>query len=73
MELVPGNPPLPPENLIHLFFQGFDGLPIVGYQWFGYILGYSETAFYIGVIGVVLAVTATVVKWISEWSWLSES
>ena len=62
-EQVPGNPPLPPENLTHLFFQGFDGLPIAGNHWFGYILGYSETAFYIGVIGVVLAVAAAVVKW----------
>lgn len=55
-ELIAGNPPLPLHNLIHLAFQGFDGLPIAGNHWFGYVEGYSETAAYVGVIALVLAV-----------------
>ncbi len=54
-ELISGNPPLPVHNLIHLAFQGFDGLPIAGNTWFGYVEGYSETAAYVGVIVLVLA------------------
>jgi hypothetical protein len=61
-ELLPGNPPLPPHNLIHLLFQGYDGLPIAGNHWFGYVLGYSETAAYVGIIAVVLAIIAVVIK-----------
>jgi hypothetical protein len=54
-ELISGNPPLPLHNLIHLAFQGFDGLPVAGNSWFGYVEGYSETAAYVGVITLVLA------------------
>ena len=61
-ELLPGNPPLPPHNLLHLIFQGFDGLPIAGSRWFGYTLGYSETAAYVGVIALVLAVTGVAMR-----------
>ena len=61
-EIVPGNPPLPFHNVTHLFFQAFDGLPIAGSRWFGYVGGYSETAAYIGVIVVVLAVAAVGVR-----------
>jgi len=61
-ELLPGNPPLPPHNLIHIVFQGYDGLPIVGNRWFGYTLGYSETAAYVGIVVVVLAITAVAVR-----------
>jgi hypothetical protein len=61
-EILKGNPALPLHNLIHVIFQGFDGLPIAGSHWFGYIGGYSETAAYVGVIAVVLAVTAVAVR-----------
>ena len=57
-ELVKGNPPLPVHNLLHLALQGYDGLPIAGNHWFGYVGGYSETAAYIGVIPLVLVVLA---------------
>jgi hypothetical protein len=61
-EILKGNPALPLHNLVHVLFQGFDGLPIAGSHWFGYIGGYSETAAYVGVIAVVLAVTAVAVR-----------
>jgi hypothetical protein len=61
-ELLKGNPALPLHNLVHVVFQGFDGLPIAGNHWFGYIGGYSETAAYVGVITLVLAVTAVAVR-----------
>ena len=61
-ELIVGNPPLPVHNLVHLLFQGFDGLPISGNHWFGYPNGYSETAAYVGVIVMVLAVAAVGVR-----------
>ena len=57
-ELIVGNPPLPVHNLVHLLFQGFDGLPVAGNHWFGYPNGYSETAAYVGIIAMVLAVVA---------------
>ena len=60
-EILKGNPALPLHNLIHLVFQGFDGLPIAGSHWFGYVGGYSETAAYVGVIALVLAVMAVAV------------
>jgi hypothetical protein len=60
-ELVSGNPPLPLHNLIHVIFQGFDGLPIAGNRWFGYSLGFDETAVYVGVVALVLAVLAVAV------------
>jgi Bacterial membrane protein YfhO len=61
-ELVPGNPALPAHNLTHFIFQGFDGLPVAGSHWFGYAGGYSETAAYVGVIALVLAVMAVGVR-----------
>ena len=61
-ELINGNPPLPVHNLVHLLFQGFDGLPVAGNHWFGYPNGYSETAAYVGIIAVVLAVVAVGVR-----------
>ena len=61
-ELIRGNPPLPLHNLIHLAFQGFDGLPIAGSTWFGYVEGYSETAAYVGVIVLVLAVLGAALR-----------
>jgi hypothetical protein len=61
-EILKGNPALPLHNLVHVIFQGFDGLPVAGSHWFGYIGGYSETAAYVGVIAVVLAVMAVAVR-----------
>ena len=61
-EILKGNPALPLDNLVHVIFQGFDGLPLAGSHWFGYIGGYSETAAYVGVIALVLAVTAAAVR-----------
>jgi len=61
-EILQGNPALPLPNLVHIIFQGFDGLPLSSSHWFGYIGGYSETAAYVGVIAVVLAVTAVGVR-----------
>jgi len=62
-ELVKGNPPLPAHNLLHLLFQGYDGLPVVGNHWFGYVGGYSETAAYLGVIPLVLVIVALALRW----------
>jgi hypothetical protein len=61
-ELIQGNPPLPAHNLVHVLLQGFDGLPVAGSRWFGYVGGYSETAAYVGVVAVALAVTALAVR-----------
>ncbi len=61
-EILKGNPALPFHNVLHLLFQGFDGLPLAGSHWFGYIGGYSETAAYVGVIALVLAVTGLAVR-----------
>jgi hypothetical protein len=61
-EILQGNPPLPAHNLVHFIFQGFDGLPTAGSHWFGYIGGYSETAAYVGVIALVMAVTGLAVR-----------
>jgi hypothetical protein len=62
-ELVKGNPPLPAHNLLHILFQGYDGLPVSGSHWFGYVGGYSETAAYVGVIPLVLVVVAIALCW----------
>jgi hypothetical protein len=48
---------LAPHDLGHVLFQGFDGLPVAGSRWFGNSI-YPETAAYIGVIALALAVTA---------------
>ena len=61
-EILKGNPALPLHNLVHVLTQGFDGLPTSGSHWFGYIGGYSETAAYVGVIAVVLAVMGVAVR-----------
>jgi len=51
---------LPPHDLVHLFFQGFDGLPVAGNTWFGNSI-YPETAAYLGVValGLVVVVLGT--------------
>ncbi len=53
---------LPLGNALHLLFQGFDGLPLKNSQWFGFS-NYVETAMYVGVIAVVLAVMAVAFAW----------
>ena len=45
-----------------LLAQGFYGLPIAGSTWFGQV-NYYETAAYVGVAAIVLALTAAVVHW----------
>jgi hypothetical protein len=52
---------LPPHDLGHLLFSGFDGLPVAGNTWFGNSI-YPETAAYIGVIAVALAVVAVATR-----------
>ena len=39
---------LPPKELLHLIFQGFDGLPLSDSQWFG-LSAYEATCAYVGV------------------------
>ena len=53
---------LPPKELFHLIFQGFDGLPVLHSQWFG-LSAYAATSAYLGVIVLVLAATALVLRW----------
>jgi hypothetical protein len=53
---------LPFGDFLHLIFQGFDGLPLRNSDWFGFS-NYAETAMYVGVIAVVLAILAVAVHW----------
>lgn len=53
---------LPPKDLFHLIFQGFDGLPVLHSQWFGLSV-YPATSAYVGPIVLVLAGTALVLRW----------
>jgi hypothetical protein len=53
---------LPPSDLTHLVFQGFDGLPVAGGHWFGPLNGYVESAAYVGVIALVLTGVALVLR-----------
>jgi hypothetical protein len=52
---------LPPHDLVHVVFGSFDGIPVAGSQWFGPSI-YPESAAYVGVIAVVLAITAVAVR-----------
>jgi len=54
-------PPLPVHDLVHLITQSFDGLPLAGSHWFGDSF-YAETAAYVGVITLVLAVVGLAVR-----------
>lgn len=56
---VKGVDTLPAHDLTHVIFQGFDGLPIPGGHWFSALSVYQPSAAYMGVIALVLAVTAT--------------
>ena len=49
-----GSPALSSHDLLHVVFQGFDGLPVAGSHWLEF-LQYPETAAYVGVIALVLA------------------
>ena len=53
---------LPPKELFHLIFQGFDGLPVLHSQYFG-LSAYAVTSAYVGVIVLVLAATGLVLRW----------
>ena len=53
---------LPPHDVGHLFFQGFDGLPVAGNHWFGNSI-YPETATYLGVVALGLVVVALGTRW----------
>jgi len=54
---------LPLHDLIHVLFQGFDGLPVSGTPWFADRYIYIDTVAYVGVIAVVLAVLAVAKRW----------
>lgn len=53
---------LPTHDLIYFIAQGFDGLPIAGSTVFGQSFFYEETAAYVGIIAVTLAVFATTIR-----------
>ncbi|HUZ20108.1 MAG TPA: YfhO family protein [Acidimicrobiales bacterium] len=53
---------IPLHAAILLLAQGFDGLPIAGSHWFGPV-NYFETAGYLGIVAIVLAVVAVLVAW----------
>ena len=59
--VVPASPALPLHDLVHVVFQGFDGLPVVNSALSSGSL-YFETAAYVGVIALVLAVTAVALR-----------
>ena len=55
---------LPWTDLVGVFFQGFEGLPVAGSHWFGdaAVTYYPGSATYVGVIAVVLAVSGLAVR-----------
>jgi hypothetical protein len=53
---------LPPHDLVHLLVQGYNGLPLAGNQVFGDAV-YMDTAAYVGLIGIALAVLGIVRSW----------
>jgi len=60
-----GTPALPLHDISAVIFQGFDGLPVAGSHWFGHLFGdtsYLESATYVGVIALVLAVLAVALR-----------
>ncbi len=59
---VPSSPALPFHDLLHVVFPGFDGLPLANSALSSGFL-YFETAAYVGVIALVLAVAAVAVRW----------
>ncbi len=53
---------LPPHDLYHLLVQGYNGLPIAGNHVFGDTV-YFDTAAYVGIIAIALAVLGLVRRW----------
>ena len=53
---------LPPHDLVHLIAQGYNGLPLAGSQVFGDAV-YFDTAAYVGIIAIALAVLGVVRGW----------
>jgi hypothetical protein len=53
---------LPPHDLFHLLVQGYNGLPIAGSHVFGDTV-YFDTAAYVGVIAIALAVLGLIRGW----------
>jgi hypothetical protein len=51
------------HEIAYVIFQGYDGLPIAGSYPFGGTYFYNQTAAYVGVIAVVMAVVAIGVRW----------
>jgi hypothetical protein len=63
---ISGSPALPPHDLVSVILQGFDGVPVAGSRWFGYLSGnsnYLQGANFVGVIAVVLVVLAIACRW----------
>ena len=52
----------PDHSELQLFFQGFDGLPVIGSHWFGQ-LSYQWDSAYVGVIALVMAALALRIRW----------
>ncbi|HMK63487.1 MAG TPA: YfhO family protein, partial [Acidimicrobiales bacterium] len=50
------------HNVLHIIFEGFDGLPVHGSKWFGTPI-YLFTAMYVGVTAVVLCLVGAAVRW----------
>jgi hypothetical protein len=53
---------LPPHDLVHLLVQGYNGLPLAGNHVFDDAI-YMDTAAYVGLIAVALAVLGAVRHW----------
>jgi Bacterial membrane protein YfhO len=53
---------LPAHDLVHVLVQGYNGLPIAGNEVFGDAV-YTDTAAYVGVIAVALAVLGVIRTW----------
>ncbi len=52
------------REVLHIIFPGFDGLPWQGSNYFGPIFtNYMESAAYIGVVALVVAVVGLVIRW----------
>lgn len=50
------------HDLTHVLFQTFDGLPVTGGSWFSDRFLYFDSAAYVGVIAVVLAIVAVGIR-----------
>ena len=53
---------LPPHDLVHLLVQGYNGLPLASNHVFNDAV-YTDTAAYVGLIGIVLAALGIVRRW----------